>query len=347
MEPTGHELNNLQVTMPSFAHSVVEMPSIRRSSTGERYRLYPGFTVGRGHRSSLYLPDRRVSGSHAQFHWNGTMWEVEDKSANGTFVDGTKMTRGTRKKLAVGSKLAFGNRDEMFEVVNARPPEPVAHAADGRVIFGEDGVLALPDAREPEYLVRQMGAGDKWYLESNRVKYGDDSPSAAARETEARPHELKNGEVIECRGVKYCLSLPMHQERTWRPDEDLATIDTILARMQASQSGAFVSMTIIHGNREISLRARAHGEVLLMLAEALVKDQQSLDLPEHERGWLVVEDVLHKLDISELQLNLYVHRARDQVKKAGVIDAKPRLIERRNNGQCRQIRLGVKRVEII
>lgn len=320
----------------------IDIATIERISNGEVFRLYPGFTVGRSHRSSLYLTDRRVSGLHAEIRWTGSMWAVKDKSsANGTYVDGVRLPSGTQKIMVAGTELAFGDRGEKFKVVSDCAPEPVAHAANGQIIFGEDGVLALPNGQAPTYLIRQAGGSDKWCLETNdqageERKLGDGTA----------PRMLANGEQIQCQGVSYRLSLPMHWERTWRPDEEVPTVANVVAKVLANATGSFASMTIVHGEREIKLRPRAHGEVILFLAEALDRDQRDPDLPEHERGWVVVEDLLKRLDINELQLNLYVHRARDQVAKAGVIDAKPRLIERRHNGQCRQIRLGVRRIEL-
>ena len=145
-----------------------DVATIERLSNGDVFRLYPGFTVGRSHRSSLYLTDRRVSGLHAEIRWTGSMWAVKDKSsANGTYVDGVRLPSGTHKMMVAGTELAFGDRNERFKVVSDCAPEPVAHAANGQIIFGEDGVLALPDGEAPTFLIRQAGGSDKWCLETN------------------------------------------------------------------------------------------------------------------------------------------------------------------------------------
>jgi hypothetical protein len=74
---------------------------------GQRYRLAPVTTIGRGSGSTLRLDDPRISTRHAQVRWLDGNWWVEDLgSTNGTFVAGQRVERSS--PLADGGAFSVG-----------------------------------------------------------------------------------------------------------------------------------------------------------------------------------------------------------------------------------------------
>lgn len=66
-------------------------------------------TVGRANNNDLVLPDRTVSKFHASFRGSPTGWIITDqRSANGTFVDGQRLEAGASALLADEAVVRFG-----------------------------------------------------------------------------------------------------------------------------------------------------------------------------------------------------------------------------------------------
>ena len=84
------------------------------------------FQVGREEPADLPLRDATVSREHARFETNGDAWVLVDlESANGTFVNGRRITR---RRLKGGELLRFGNALE-FRFLADRAHSPLAEAA--------------------------------------------------------------------------------------------------------------------------------------------------------------------------------------------------------------------------
>jgi pSer/pThr/pTyr-binding forkhead associated (FHA) protein len=66
-------------------------------------------TVGRANNNDVVLPDRTVSKFHASFRKSPTGWILTDqRSANGTFVDGKRLEQGESVLLADEATVRFG-----------------------------------------------------------------------------------------------------------------------------------------------------------------------------------------------------------------------------------------------
>ena len=308
------------------------MAILQQESNAKQFFLYPGFLVGRSRSSSLQLTNGLVSARHADFRWTGAMWELKDLGTrNGTFVDGERLPVGEYRPIYADAVLLFGDRQQMFTLVCDAAPDPMAQVDNGPFICGEDGVLALPDSDHPAIVIRQV---------SERSWVREDGKKSQKRVT--------TDDIVEYAGASYRLILPIGESITMAADSAQYRTDDVMWLITANPSGAFVSLSILFpdGQRR-ELPHRAFGEMLLYLAEARLRDQDSAE-PPHERGWCNVARLRRELDIDENQmlLNLWVHRARSQAKQAGIIDGE-NLIQRRSNGKCRQIRLGAARFELI
>lgn len=64
--------------------------------------------LGSSAQADIEVSGYYVSAMHCTLHWNeGRIW-VEDHSTNGTWLDGTRLQRGTRSVLKDGAVLSFG-----------------------------------------------------------------------------------------------------------------------------------------------------------------------------------------------------------------------------------------------
>lgn len=91
-------------------------------STGEVFEITGEvFTIGRSGKSGvkidLDLPSKTVSHLHATiYHENGAYFICDNGSANGTFLNSSRLSPNQRKELTHGSRLRISNIDFVFEV---------------------------------------------------------------------------------------------------------------------------------------------------------------------------------------------------------------------------------------
>jgi adenylate cyclase len=130
------------------------------------FELHPGapLLVGRAPTCDLPIIDPTISRKHAEIRCDGDAVQVQDLgSANGTFVNGTRVASGT---LSVGDRVMFGKVEFALETVPpAAPPSPAdAHAPPGPTIVRQrpvsahtppaapSGAAASPDDKSREKL---------------------------------------------------------------------------------------------------------------------------------------------------------------------------------------------------
>ncbi|KAJ3514639.1 hypothetical protein NLJ89_g2260 [Agrocybe chaxingu] len=78
------------------------------------WKIHPRYTLGRNTEiNQVVLPGFKVSNQHCVITWDGhdtitsCVW-VEDKSSNGTFINGERIGRGQTRLLREGNEIAFG-----------------------------------------------------------------------------------------------------------------------------------------------------------------------------------------------------------------------------------------------
>lgn len=82
-------------------------------------------SIGRGAQCDVRIPDSSVSINHATVFRKGSSWFVVDlRSANGTFVDGSRVAG--ERELVSGSRLKLGNVELTFRSIRhgVDVPEP-------------------------------------------------------------------------------------------------------------------------------------------------------------------------------------------------------------------------------
>jgi DNA-binding winged helix-turn-helix (wHTH) protein/tetratricopeptide (TPR) repeat protein len=91
-------------------------------------------------------------------------------------------------------------------------------------------------------------------------------------------------------------------------------------------AGSQVRLQLQHGERLVDLGHRRPWQVLWVLA---LKRQRDAALPEHEQGWLQVEDLAHRADMELRQVDTYISRARVTLAEAGLPQAADIVVSRR------------------
>jgi type VI secretion system protein len=132
----------------------LEIISAHRQQLGTRARLVVGETgcsIGRALDNDWALPDvsRFLSGRHAQIHFRGGEYFLEDTSSNGTYVNESVAPlgrRGTRVLLHAGDVLRLGDYRVLVQIDEA--PRPVATPdAQTQADMTVESVLPLRDVQ--------------------------------------------------------------------------------------------------------------------------------------------------------------------------------------------------------
>lgn len=279
--------------------------------------------VGRSPACGLQLEDPHASGEHSTLTWTGWHWEIKDLgSRNGTFVDGTRLQAGVAVKLDAGSRLAFGNPEQIYVLDNDEAPKAMAiHTEDGQVREADGELLVLPNDKTPEISVYCDSAG-QWVQEDD----------------DGQVLPLKDQQVITTRRGSWQFQLPFVNEGTPLMQVRL-TLETLSIRFAVSRDEERVKITLLNRGMEIRLEPREHGYVLLTLARARLEDEA---LPAEQRGWRDRDRLERMLAIDSNALNVGIHRARQQLSQAGVSNAAGIVEVRR-----KQRRLGTDRFQIV
>lgn len=307
------------------------MAVLAKHPEGTRSIVLSPHLVGRSRLANLRMAEPTVSGEHAVLRWIGREWELHDLgSRNGTIVDGRRLAPGERTVLGRGSRIAFGQPDNVWELVDESAPTAVAIASTGDEVGARNHLLALPGEDNPEVVVYRNAAGD-WVTER-------------AGETT----RVKDGVSLQVGELSYVLRLPDLFTATWDNAAPAPALAGMTLRFAVSSDEEYVALSARSSTGTIDLGSRAHHAVLLTLARSRLEDRATRGggngLPESAEGWVYQDELAEKLAIDETHLNVAVFRCRRQLAEAGIIDA-ANIIERRR--PTREVRLGVSRIEIV
>ena len=301
---------------------------LRYLATGRIHSIQPDHLVGRNPACDLQLDNPRVSGRHAEFRFAEGIWLVRDLgSSNGCFADDQEISG--QRALEVGMRLAFGDPDDCFEVLDVLPPLPHARWDDGQEIQPSGRFLAIPDADDWQFMIVDDGAGN-W--------------SAETRDGDRRP--VADGQVLAVADRHYTLHIPFVAESTWQADRPRFSRSHAHLTFRISRDQETIDLVLEQAGERHEWRSRVHHELLLRLAEERIRDQQAGTMPETEHGWLPAEFAQTRLH-RKLRANTlyqYIHRAREQFAAAGVMGAAD-VIERRHGAGT--MRLGFAHLAIV
>jgi hypothetical protein len=307
------------------------MAVLAKHPEGTRSLVLSPHMIGRSRLADLRMTAPTVSGEHAVLRWIGREWELHDLgSRNGTIVDGRKLAPGERIGLVRGAMIAFGQPDNVWQLVDDGAPGVVAvPVAGGEPIGASNFLLALPSEETPEVVVYRNAVGD-WVMEQG---------GETAR--------IKDNVAVKVGGQDFTLRVPDVITATWDNSSPAPSLTGLTLRFQVSRDEEYVALSARVNNQVIDLGARAHHAVLLTLARCRLADRaraaEKGALPESAEGWVYQDELAEKLAIDETHLNVAVFRCRRQLAEAGIVDA-ANIIERRR--PTREVRLGVAKIEI-
>jgi len=283
--------------------------------------------IGREPASALRLDDESVSWRHASVRWTGQAWELQDLgSRNGTFLDGHRIAAGARVLLRMGCQLRFGEAEGLWRLVDVDPPATaLVDLATSERIFAFDDLVAVPQQGEPELFISKQANGT-WVAE------------VGERVWEPQASEVL---TVGARQYRFEPGAPVYATTTGRSQQ--LTPAQMALQFLVSRNEEHVEVKIVHGERSIDLRPRAHSYVLLTLARLRVQDQGERALEPASQGWVYQDQLLKMLATTPTQLAVDIYRARKQFSEAGVFEA-AQIIERR--GTTHELRIGVPKLAI-
>lgn len=304
------------------------MAFLKHRATGKQYSLSSPCIVGRSPTCNLPLTSRLASNTHAEILWNGSTWELRDLgSRNGTFEGDRRLASGERVFIRRGISIAFGDAEDLFELVDEGPPCAVAISSDGQRQESEDGILVLPHTEHPVLTIFEEGGGN-WVAESN----------------DGSCQQISNGDTLSIGAQHWRVELPVISEGTLQPSATQMVLRRVTMRFAVGRDEERLEVSLVQENRVVPLPSHAHNYLLLTLARARREDQARADVTEAEAGWVYVPDLFKMLGTNEVALNVAICRARKDLARAEVFGA-TEIVERQPG--TRRLRLGVQNIEIL
>jgi len=303
------------------------MASLRESATGNLVPLEPEHVVGRALTCALRLMPRYVSAQQTLLRWAGKCWTVRDLgSSNGTYLDGTRIPPGEECALQRGSRVAFGDLEAEWELVDDGPPHVMAVPLDGgapQIMEGE--LLALPTPEDPRGTIYRGPTGG-WVLE----------------ELDGSVLPLAHFVVFPCAGRiwRFCCGEVADKTIRGSPSPTPFRVRNLELTFKVSLDEEHVSIHVRCDDSRFEVGERAHNYLLLILARQRLSDAAA-GLPDTACGWIDREDLGHDPRMASPVLNLDVFRIRRQFALKGVVDAAA-LVERRP----RELRIGTGKIAI-
>lgn len=303
------------------------MAMLVKKGEAARIALSAHTLIGRSSACAVRLDAPRASAEHARVHYRDGGWTVRDLgSRNGTYVNDERIAPGGARTLAAGDTLVFGAPAEVWTLVDASPPEPMARRLrTDALLAGDGGLLALPSPDQPHACV-VAGDGGVWSLE-----------------IEGRTREARDGEIIEAGGEPFVLHLPVPLAATAEAPDAGARVEHTELRFRVSHDEESVELAVATRGEVRVLPPRSHHYTLLTLARARLRDRDAGALVAPQRGWLFVDDLCRMLSTDETKLNVEIYRVRQEAGALGLANAAA-LIERRRGS--RQLRVGTEQITI-
>jgi hypothetical protein len=274
--------------------------------------------IGRSALADIRLESRRCSSEHATVTWFAGRWILRDLgSSNGTKLNGRSLFPGDRTTIAPGSRLQFGDDEEVWSVVDdERPAACAVRLGPQEYCWGAPSLLVLPNEEHPEASVYANPEG--WWVDSG---------------SELR--SVESGDIVALESGYWRLLLPEHAARS-KPSTAGPELDLMEISLSFSPQPSSFSATIHHGATSIDLPARSCLKTLLVLARLRLESAAS----EAEAGWIASMDLAEMLRCSLEKVNVDVHRLRKLFQDAGVRNA-AQIVER---DDLKRLRIAISRL---
>lgn len=260
-----------------------------------------------------------VSRNHASIEWDGSKWNIQDFSRNGTWLNGKQLNSHTETPLSTGDIVMLGSSDSNgvhFKVCNTDKPQSLVYRPHPslQIVPIEESNL-IPDPMSPDYGLYYCYDRNNWYSE----KFNSDSLSIG--DIESGPHHYDK--EILCAGNRWTLFLL---------DQDPAS--PVIAQKERSSIKEFefqiffnrgnddIRINLLSRKKEIKLESKPYSS---LIAQLITLQQESED------GWVSFQALQKKTGKSQANINLqlfmlkhHLHLSLDRCKGIS------RIIERNN-----------------
>ncbi|HET9960463.1 MAG TPA: FHA domain-containing protein [Polyangiaceae bacterium] len=305
------------------------MALLKDLSAESRQCLAVEHLIGRSSSCMTRLDARCVSSTHACIRWNGARWLLQDLgSRNGTYLNDVRIVATEWQVLSVGDRLAFGDRNRPFVLLDASAPQAMVLALEsGHVLPVRDGMIAIPGEDEPLATI-YWSSNAEWVLD---------------RAGELIP--LKDSQYFDVGDCGYRFSCPQSIHETSVITDGPAVVDLFSAQLSfcTTKDEESVEVAVRHARGVLNLGSRAAFYLLLVLARQREQDR-ARGVAVHEAGWTSLEHLKQMLKYDEAQLNMDVFRIRQRFQQAGIIHG-AQIIERESRNKC--LRIGAARSEFV
>ncbi len=302
------------------------MAKVLRLESKEPVLLRTTHVFGRStNATNTNIDQANVSRIHASIVWQEFEWVLQDKSTNGTFVNGTRVKKDEKVSLRVLDIIQFGSlRSEQWQLVSDDSPVSMLVPNDNCLPEVElVDVLALPDENAPEFTFYQ-DEQHNWLCE-----------------TPQDTHILQDGEVLNIADKSWTFISNVSDEETHF--DDYADTDAAISlTFKVSQNEEHTSLMLNYGEHQFDLGNKAQHYLLLLLARHWLAEKAQ-GTPEMDCGWLDKTVLCRELRTQEQYMNIQIYRHRKQLSAmlpTGLI--LPPTIERR----YREVRLNCQAIEI-
>lgn len=305
------------------------MATLKNVKNDQLIILRPQHIFGRHAAGShTILNNPEASRLHASVYWNGSNWLIKDTSSNGTYLNGTLITSGIKKRLNIGDIIQFGALQADQWVLNdINPPKSLLISLfdNGDTIELND-VILLPDYDEPEVTVYQSANGH-WLSEN-----------------QSGVQILETGSKVLTKDQSWIFIDAESVEKTHQAVHSQGKgAGDIQLKFIVSKNEEHVSLVISMDHLHIDLAERTHHYLILMLARKRLSDNQ-IGVEKNEQGWFDKDLLCQQLGLDERYINLQIYRFRKQLIQANPIGMQLlQLIERRRG----ELRLATDAIEII
>ena len=291
------------------------MGAVVNEHTGERVELRGIHLFGRGASSHTRLPDKIISSVHAQLRWENERWAILDVSRNGTFLNGSRLTKDDYTPLESGQKLCFATTDgPLWQLVDVSKPTPVLLpvSTQAEPIRFERSLL-LPGTDSAAGSILPVGEGG-WMLE-----------------TLEQVHYFRDGDRLVIAEVEYVFQDNQASELTEIFEPNLAG-GSIRVAFHLSTDEEHTQVRLSLGDAQLDLGERGHHYLLATLARKRLADAAA-GIDPTAQGWLECEAVATMLGIDVQHVNVHIFRARQQIAKlAPSHNQLVNIVERRRGG---------------
>lgn len=261
---------------------------------------------------NTFIDAPNVSRIHARITWENCQWQLQDKSTNGTFVNGIRIEPNSHQFLKPNDIIQFGSlQSEKWQLVSDEQPYSLLIPENQeRKELELKNLLALPDEDNPA------------------ITFFKDEQGNWLCETMDGNHLVSDGEIFHVSNMKWTF-LQNQTDAVTNVNAEEYFNSAPSAVFVVSQNEEHVSLTLRHGRHHIELGNKVHHYLLLLLARKWLADKKDA-VRNTECGWLDKNILCKELLTTEQYMNILIFRHRQHLtSKLSEDSLFPPILERR------------------